>query len=261
MSTMFQYEQISPLNKIIVALAAMGGTYYWYWQELIIPKMEMIQTKREELNQLKGEQKQLAQSLINPISLEEEISQANREFKKLVELLPDEPATEKILNDFASLSRITGVEMREFMPTPQKPSADTASVSRNTPEQTKSTNLQVEGTSSLAIGVKLNGSFSSVVSFLDMAMSLPRVIRIEDFEMSNPEKKLNLSQRPKLAFVGQFSAFFQTSKSEGAGQPQTPAKAPERGGPKTSDIGKPLIDINEFVDKSFSAKGKAGGPE
>lgn len=259
-----QYEQLPPIAKLLIATVFMGGTFYWYWEEIIVPKNLLVQEKQLELDTLTAELKALSEKIVSPITIEEELSRANRDFKKLIELLPLEPAVERVLNDFASLSRLTATEIREFMPNVELTfsNQNTENMSQQPNNPAPAIGMEAPGTTSdvnsVAIGLKLNGTFTSLVSFLDLAMGLPRVIRIKDFEITNTEKELKLTQRPKLAFNGKFFAYFQKASPEKIEQTNlSSAKTTIKS--DAESIGKPLIDLNDVIDKSFSAKGTAGG--
>ena len=261
-----QYEQLPPIAKLLIAAAAMGGTFYWYWEEIIVPKGLLVQEKQRELDTLTADLKAFSESLVSPLTLEEELNRANRDYKKMIELLPIEPAVEKVLNDFASLSRITATEIREFMPNVELNGSNqnTGNISQQSNNTAPAIGMEAPGSSadvnSVAIGLKLNGTFTSLVSFLDLAMSLPRVIRIKDFEITNTEKELKLTQRPKLAFNGKFFAYFQRASPQNIDQTALSSELTTSTS-ETEKIGKPLIDLNDVIDKSFSAKGTAGGSE
>lgn len=246
MSTLAQYEQISIVNKLAAAVLIVSITAYYNWQEHVQPKLTTIEQKTEELQKLKDDQKRLASSLIDPVSLDEEINQANREYKKMIELLPTEPAIEKVLNDFAGLTRITGIEMKEFMPSMNRKTADQKDTNKNSPSE--STDV-----SSVFINVNLEGSFSSILSFLDMAMSLPRVLRIQDFEIENTGNILNLSQKPKLKTKIDFVTYFQGSNNRQTSMPEKE--------PKISESTKATSGKENSRGKSLSAKGQTGAEE
>lgn len=264
-----QYEQLAPITKFGIALALIATIAWYSWDEFITPKQATLTIKQEELNTITNELKD-ANTLISPVSMEEELNKANREYKKMIELLPDEPAIEKILNDFASLSRLTGVEIREFMPVTSTSAGGipgAAGMTSGTPG-TMTYNAPYAGaapmpapgvdedTNSITITLKLQGTFSSMVSFMDMAMSLPRVIRIQDFEILHEDRELKLVQRPKLSFTGKFTAYFQRNLNSNKAA-ETDAKDKTKAAVENT-APKPLIDINAAIDTSFSAKGSAG---
>jgi Tfp pilus assembly protein PilO len=263
-----QYEQLSPITRLGIAMLLIALCGWYSWDEFIVPKQEALLVKQDELDKISNELKD-SNTLVSPVSMEEELNKANREYKKMIELLPDEPAVEKILNDFASLSRLSGVEIREFMPMTLPPGqanmaggitpgVNTVVNYTTQPSSTLPINTigVDEDTNSITISVKLQGTFSSMVSFMDMAMSLPRVIRIQDFEIIHEERELKLVQRPKLSFTGKFTAYFQ--RGLGADKTAVAEKKAEPESPVNNISTTPLVDVNEVLDKSFSAKGSAG---
>jgi len=253
-----QYEQLPPIARLGLSLLLMAVVAWYVWDDMVMPKQEILTAKNDELTKIVNELRD-SNTLVSPVSMEEELNKANREYKKMIELLPDEPAIEKILNDFASLSRLSGVEIREFMPVtpPSAAAAQGAPITGVSAPTTDPALLQTvsvdEDTSSITISVKLQGTFSSMVSFMDMAMSIPRVIRIQDFEILHEDRELKLVQRPKLSFTGKFTAYFQRGTNT-----KRSVVAEVKNGKKNSNkdsVPATLIDINSAIDKSFSAKG------
>jgi Tfp pilus assembly protein PilO len=242
-----QYDQLPPFLKIILALGIVAGTGYYYWTDIVIPKEETLVSKRDELEKLTMKLKSISNSLESPLSLEEELAKANRDFKKLLDLLPSETAIERVLNDFASISRITGTEIREFTPSSDgkfsNATAGSAGPANSSPDA-----------SSSKISVKMNGTFSSIVSFIDQAMTLQRIVRLQDFEISNPDASLKLTQRPKLTFSGNFFAFYQKQPSERMPTPQTEGSS----APVSKSANRDARNEDNLEDaglKSMSAKG------
>lgn len=243
-----EYQQLPPITRFVLGLLVCGLVFYYFYGESIEPRSITLDEKIQEIERLELELKQISAAIINPITLEEELAKANREHKKILEQLPAEPSIEKILNEFASISRLTGTEIKEFMP--EEKSVASATQVQGTPETDGSSE-----TESSQISLKMSGTFTSIVSFLDMSMTIPRVIRMSDFELVNPEKELKLVQRPKLEFNGKFLAYFQKN-------PQAPVKPDidvaseedKAGKNRTDEIAKGAIDLNGFFDKSMSAK-------
>jgi Tfp pilus assembly protein PilO len=242
-----QYDQLPPFLKIILALGMVVGTSYYYWTDIVIPKEETLVSKKEELEKLTVKLKSISNSLESPLSLEEELAKANRDFKKLLDLLPSETAIERVLNDFASISRITGTEIREFTP------AFDGKVSNATAGSAGPANSSPDANSA-KIAVKMNGTFSSIVSFIDQAMTLQRIVRIQDFEISNPDASLKLTQRPKLSFAGNFFAFYQKQPSERAPTPQSEGSSVPASNSANRDSNNE-DSLENSGQKSMSAKG------
>lgn len=241
-----EYQQLPPIVKFLIGLTAVGLTAFYLYTETIEPREFDLKDKQQSLTELENQLKQISSTIINPITMEEELARANREHKKILEQLPTEPSVEKILNEFAAISRLTGTEIQEFIPTPDQNNSQTTVQSN--PESQSNTG---DETSSSEIALKMSGTFTAIVSFLDMAMTIPRVIRMDDFEFKNTEKELKLVQRPKLEFNGKFLAYYQKNK---------PAKSPElaelaeSSENKTEEIAKGAVDLNGLINKSFSAK-------
>lgn len=265
-----QYEQFPVAFKLLGALLFIGGTSYMAWEEFMVPKLAVIEEKEQNRTVIEGELKSLNDSLVSPVSLEEELSLANREFRRLVELLPQDSSVDRVLNDFASLSRVTGTEIREFTPSAELNGlaaiggngqiAPPPAVNTNSqPADQNKAVVELEETNAIGLQMKMLGTFPAIVSFLDMAMAIPRVVRIQDFEIVNTDKEVKLTQKPKLTFNGLFYAYFQKPGSTGTAVENT--ETTESGNPKspTAAIGKPAVDLNEVIDKSFSAKSLNGG--
>jgi Tfp pilus assembly protein PilO len=256
--------------KLLGALLFVAGTSYMAWEEFMVPKLAVIEEKEQNRAAIEAELKTLNNSLVSPVSLEEELSLANREFRRLVELLPQDSSVDRVLNDFASLSRVTGTEIREFTPSAELNALATiggngqitpppaVNPTAQTANQNKAV-VELEETNAIGLQMKMLGTFPAIVSFLDMAMAIPRVVRIQDFEIVNTDKEVKLTQKPKLTFNGLFYAYFQ---KPGSAVPET-AEAVQTGKAKspTTAIGKPAVDLNEVLDKSFSAKPANGGQQ
>ncbi|MEY4065069.1 MAG: Pilus assembly protein PilO [Pseudomonadota bacterium] len=254
-----QYDQLPPIVKISAALIILAATGYTSWSEKIIPKQESLAEKTSQLEALTQKLKSISNSLESPLSLEEELAKANREFKKLLDLLPAEAAIERVLNDFASISRIAGTEIREFTPAGDSKSGDARSTEPK-PPSTGTGNSSAAETSPDAntakIAVKMNGSFSSIVSFIDQAMSLQRIVRIQDFEINNSETNLKLTQRPKLTFSGNFIAYFQKQAPDKISGTQPDSSNTAKTAPALSEkSSKSEDDSDDPGRKSMSAKG------
>jgi Tfp pilus assembly protein PilO len=270
---MQKYEQASTAIKVLFALLIVGCVGYFAYDEFIVPKMNLIKEKEAELSSIQSEIDLLNRDSVKASTIEEELANANREFRKLMEALPQEPAVERVLNEFASLSRITGTEIREFTPSadlvaiaPMLQGSPSAQSGLGTPGQPLPQNntanpnmaqnkavVEFDDTNAVGLQLKMFGTFSSVVSFLDMAMSLPRIVRIQDFEIVNVEKDLKLTQKPKLTFNGLFYAYFQKrgvlEDLNGAkGAPVANAKSP------SNKVEKPAVDLNKMIDQSYTAK-------
>lgn len=243
-----EYQQLPPIARFILGVLVCGLVFYYFYGESIEPRSETLEEKKQAIEKLEIEFKQISAAIITPITLEEELTKANREHKKILEQLPTEPSIEKILNEFASISRLTGTEINEFMP--EKKNSTSA-----TPVQETTAAESSSETSSSEISLKMSGTFTSIVSFLDMTMTIPRVIRMSDFELINPEKELKLVQRPKLEFNGKFLAYFQKNPRP-ATQPDAAVATEEEnvGRNRTDEIAKGAIDLNGLFDKSMSAK-------
>lgn len=232
------YQQLPPAAKLLLSVAICGAVSYYFYIESIEPKEFTLTERQTSLTSLEMELKKISSTIITPVALEEELANANREHKKMLEQLPAEPSIENILNEFASISRITGTEIHEFMPAS---------------DNKLSSQTSIDETNSNEISLKMSGTFTSIVSFLDVAMSIPRVIRMSDFELRNAEKELKLVQRPKLEFNGKFIAFFQRNASKVNTKPDNSTAFNENKN-KTEEIAKKSIDLNSFINKSFSAK-------
>jgi len=271
-----KYEQTPIAAKFFGALFIIGSSAYVSWEEFVVPKVLVIEEKLREQEKMENDLKEINKDFISPATMEEELSAANREFKKLIELLPQEPSVDRVLNDFASLSRLTGTEIREFRPGNELSAATTlgqmGQVNPQTlPVQAQSGNsnnagqnsaiIEMEDTNAVGLNMKMFGTFTALVSFLDMAMALPRVVRIQDFEIVNTDREVKLTQKPKLTFSGVFHAYFQKPMSASsipvANTPvaKTTNKAP------SSRLSKPAIDLNNVLDKSFSSKPIGGEKE
>lgn len=265
-----QYEQSPFVAKLFGALVLIGGSTYYAWDEYITPKVYIIEGKDAEKTKIEDELKAINRDFVSPVSMEEELTVANREFKKLVESLPQDSSLDRVLNDFASLSRVTGSEIREFkpgselkaLPDPTKPQPTNQIVPppQNNNINDKGTAVkELDDVNAIGIQVKMFGTFTALISFLDLAMSMPRVVRLQDFQIVNPEKQIKLTQRPKLTFSGFFYAYFQKPDigkiPETAGT--TASTSPTGGNEKsrTRAIGQPAIDLNKLIDgPSLSAK-------
>jgi len=268
-----KYEQTPIAAKFFGALFIIGSSAYVSWEEFVVPKVIVIEEKLREQEKMENELKEINKDFISPVTMEEELSAANREFKKLIELLPQEPSVDRVLNDFASLSRLTGTEIREFRPGSELSASTTLGQANTQPLpvqiQTGNNNnagqnsaiIEMEDTNAIGLNMKMFGTFTALVSFLDMAMALPRVVRIQDFEIINTDREVKLTQKPKLTFNGVFHAYFQKPNSA----PSIPvantpvAKATNK--PPSSRISKPAIDLNNVLDKSFSSKPIGGEKE
>lgn len=243
-----EYQQLPPVLKLLISAAICGLAGFYLYTETIEPKEITLIEKKTELTKLEDELKSISTTIITPITLEEELAQANREHKKILEQLPAEPSIEKILNEFASISRLTGTEIVEFVPTSEGNNQQSQIQTAGSIPQSS-----IDETNSSDISLKMSGTFTSIVSFLDMAMSIPRVIRMGDFEFVNQEKELKLVQRPKLEFNGKFVAYFQKNRVNAA-ESQDVAETTEASANATENAAKSAIDLNGLLNKSFSAK-------
>lgn len=242
------YQQLPPIAKLFIGLTICGATAFYLYTEQIEPKEQTLNEQEQKLQSLDDELKQISATIITPITLEEELARANREHKKILEQLPEEPSIEKILNEFASISRLTGTEIHEFIQTSEM-------TQQSAQGQSATTNSAPTGdeTISTEVALKMSGTFTSIVSFLDLAMTIPRVIRMEDFEFKNQEKELKLVQRPKLEFNGKFVAYFQKNKPNKTEELNLVSENKEESN-KTEKIANGAIDLNSIINKSFSAK-------
>ncbi|NBW80201.1 hypothetical protein EBR21_00455 [bacterium] len=271
-----KYEQFPVAFKLLGAIGLVAFSGYIAWDEFVVPKLAVLDEKIAEQTKIEDELKILNKDFVSPVTLDEELAVANREFKRLVELLPQDASVDRVLNDFASLARVTGTEIREFVPSAEltlTPAAGQGVVvpppgtqqNNNQNNQNNPNNKQQEGkaiveledSNAIGLQMKMFGSFPAVVSFIDMAMTLPRVVRIQDFEIVNPDKELKLTQKPKLTFTGLFYAFYQKPGSIAAVPAESPQ--PEKTKSPTAAIGKPLINLNEMIDGNYSAKPLGGG--
>jgi Tfp pilus assembly protein PilO len=264
-----KYEQLPIAAKFFGGILIVAASGYTAWEEFIVPKIANVDEKVRELEKIEGDLKALNKDFVSPGSMEEELTAANREFRKLIELLPQEPSVDRVLNDFASLARVTGTEIREFVPSSELNATSTigqgnqfmsaqaqqAQANSNTGDSSKNAIIDLQDTNAVGLKLKMFGTFTAVVSFLDMAMALPRVVRIQDFEIINTEKDLKLTQRPKLTFTGLFHAYFQKPNAgEIVMAPIAQANKTENKKTETSKIGKPAIDLNKVINKGFSSK-------
>ncbi|MEN9824925.1 MAG: Pilus assembly protein PilO [Pseudomonadota bacterium] len=265
-----KYEQFPVAFKLLGAIGIVAFSGYMAWEEFSVPKIAILEEKISELQKIEDELKILNRDFVSPVTLDEELAVANREFKRLVELLPQDASVDRVLNDFASLARVTGTEIREFVPsaeltltamTPQGvpiPPPPVIQPQNNNPnnQQNKAV-VELEDSNAIGLQMKMFGTFPAIVSFLDMAMTLPRVVRIQDFEIVNTDKDLKLTQKPKLTFTGLFHAYYQKPGSIAP----VPAEniQPEKSKSPTAAIGKPMIDLNEVIDGTYSAKPLDGG--
>lgn len=270
-----QYEQFPTAFKVLGALVIIGGTAYTAWEEFIVPKLSVLEEKRASQTKIEQELQQLNRDFVSTVSLEEELAIANREFKRLIELLPQDASVDRVLNDFASLARLTGTEIREFSPSAELSALSTITTpgtqmvpppmpqsipnpnDANKNNQSKAV-IELEDTNAIGLQTKMLGTFPAIISFLDLAMSLPRVVRIQDFEIVNTDKDLKLTQKPTLTFNGLFYAYFQKGDAQRTtlsfdSAPSDKSKSP------TANIGKPAFDLNKMIDQSYSAKPLNGG--
>ncbi|MEY2987768.1 MAG: hypothetical protein RJB13_1289 [Pseudomonadota bacterium] len=242
------YQQLPPIVKLLVGMTICALAAFYLYTETIEPRQITLSEKQEKLTNLEEQLKSISVKIVTPISLEEELAKSNREFKKILEQLPSEPSIEKILNEFASISRLTGTEIQEFVPANERKEIRPVSQPNNA-----ATSTATDETNSSDISLKMSGTFTSIVSFLDMAMTIPRVIRMGDFEIKNQEKELKLVQRPKLEFTGNFVAYFQKYAANKVEGPVAVTEDSETTN-KTENAAKGAIDLNGLINKTFSAK-------
>ena len=262
-----KYEQLPLAAKFFGGLFIIAVSGYLAWEEFVVPKQTVLEEKMSDLEKVESELKTINKDFISPSAMEEELASANREFRKLIELLPQEPSVDRVLNDFASLSRVTGTEIREFVPSAELNANSTISPggqfiaqstqvsqsNNNAGDPSKNAIIDLQDTNAIGLKLKMFGTFTAVVSFLDMAMALPRVVRIQDFEIANAEKDFKLTQKPKLTFNGLFHAYFQKPNAgEVVAAVDTSAKTDTKS--PTAKVRKPAIDLNKVIDNGFSSK-------
>lgn len=261
-----KYEQLPGAVKFFGGLLIIATSGYLAYEEFVIPKQAVLDERLNELEKVEGELKSLNKDFVSPSAMEEELSAANREFRKLIELLPQEPSVDRVLNDFASLARVTGTEIREFVPSSELNATNTVpqggqfiggaspqQQQNNSGDAAKSAIIDLQDTNAVGLKLKMFGTFTAVVSFLDLAMALPRVVRVQDFEIVNSEKEMKLSQKPKLTFSGLFHAYFQKPNAGEIIPVVTTAAKPDSKSP-TSKIRKPAVDLNKVINNGFSSK-------
>ncbi|MFZ9520155.1 MAG: hypothetical protein ACO3A4_06730 [Silvanigrellaceae bacterium] len=261
-----KYEQFPVAFKILGAIGLVSFSGYLAWEEFVVPKVTVLDEKIAEQTKIEEELRILNKDFVSPVTLDEELAVASREFKRLVELLPQDASVDRVLNDFASLARVTGTEIREFIPSAELTLTPAAGQGIQVPPPPQNPNnqqqqskavVEQEDTNAIGLQMKMYGTFPAVVSFLDLAMTLPRVVRVQDFEIVNPDRELKLTQKPKLTFTGLFYAYFQKNT------PSSPAVVetaqPDKAKSPTAAIGKPVIDLNEVIDGTYSAKPLGGG--
>ncbi len=176
---------------------------------------DCVEAAQKNLQQAKTADDQLSNELANfnktgqsLASIEAQKRKAEEEFTILFELLPRDVEIEKLLANFADAARDTGIAMVKFIPQ-MNPDATTSSAAAQIATQTtaqatpaaeekgkssatspkaQAANIGSQFTADslkrIPVSVSLEGTYPQVTAFFEKILSLPRIVRIDNFSFS-----------------------------------------------------------------------------
>jgi hypothetical protein len=111
-----KYKSIPPLGKLGILLLGMALALYYSYDSVVVPAKADQASAMEEQAKLEDELKSISSVGQSIVALESEVKRADDEINSLVELLPLEPAVDKLLGLFSSAAKLSSVTMTSFVP-------------------------------------------------------------------------------------------------------------------------------------------------
>ena len=220
-------KQIKGLNLslkiLILCLVVLISTYYSY-DSYYTPALTELATAQTEEKRIESEVQEINSFSGQVQQIEKDIHSAKWNLKSLMHMLPKELEYDKILSYITATAQETGLKIKDFLPDgklldtstipvipepPPKKTANGKDDKKAIPEPVKQPTKNV---SEFGIHLVMEGSYSEALSFFDKLMNLPRIIKIQDVDMSHIEadakKNLNV---PRLKIEAKISSFYQDS--------------------------------------------------
>jgi len=198
---------------LLLLLTSAAAAYSYY--ESVEPAFAAHQAALDEMDTLEQEIEKLNKAGQSIVAIETELRKADEDISLLLDLLPGDPEVDRVLGYFATASKETGVEIRDFEPEAAGGVGAQGAPTPPAPNDKKESDTPaVEHVSKTPIKLKLHGSFVQLTSFLDRVLGLPRVIRVVSFDF----KAAGGSDKAKETPPGGSAALDENSNEPGGTQ-------------------------------------------
>ncbi|RUM89837.1 MAG: hypothetical protein DSZ24_00180 [Thermodesulfatator sp.] len=186
-------SQIEPLprrQKILLAIISLFLPLFLYIYFFLLPTYHKIDEIKRDIANLQKEIARYQKLASKRAFLKKKIAQRERFLKKVATILPTQKEIPGLLRSVSSQAKDSGLNVISFFPNSRE-------VVRNYYNE-------------IHFRVELMGEFSALVSFLERALHLPRIITIDSLDLKLREDKVH--KKPLLYSVCQFATYRYTGK-------------------------------------------------
>lgn len=237
------YKELAQRTKVLLAIIMLLGFGAYAYFETIEPSEVQLAQARSEYEDLLKKATELNKVTQSTAVLEETERKVRAELNELQESLPLDAEMEKILGVLADIAKENLVEIKSFTPAeevafeidpkavavetalPEAPSASPMTVAPSaTKKQSKQEKISVF---KVPFKVVVKGAFPQVMLFMDKALSLQRIIRVETYKINvlSPDSLFTTSPQVKVQADLSLATFIQKLPAE-VEKTKSPVKLP-----------------------------------
>jgi type IV pilus assembly protein PilO len=148
----------------LISLLILGG----YWQSFHRPKMKRIAAKESMLADLTRERNQKENIAKDKDKFKEELARMNDDLQNIITKLPDQKEIPALLKGISNMSKEAGLEVLLFKPQGEQ---------------------SEQYYSRVPVELKFVGSYHKIGMFFYYVGTLPRIVNIENFSITNAQLK------------------------------------------------------------------------
>lgn len=192
--TLDTIKQLSPQRKaiaLVIVMALLGYFYYSFFLQSSIEKRSKLSERQMTLDKQVTEKSRLAAQKDRYIK---EVAQLQENLKMVLTKLPNEKDIPELFQAIALAGKSSGVEFLLFEPQAVvKPKIDQASAAKGSKDKKKP--AQESFYEEIPLKLSVNGGFHQAVIFFEKVANLPRIINVQNIEMTGLESKSQGKQR------------------------------------------------------------------
>jgi type IV pilus assembly protein PilO len=148
----------------LISLLILGG----YWQSFHRPKMKRIAAKESMLADLTRERNQKENIAKDKDKFKDELARMNDDLQNIITKLPDQKEIPALLKGISNMSKEAGLEVLLFKPQGEQ---------------------SEQYYSRVPVELKFVGSYHKIGMFFYYVGTLPRIVNIENFSITNAQLK------------------------------------------------------------------------
>jgi type IV pilus assembly protein PilO len=148
----------------LIAVAILGG----YWQSFYRPSMKRITAKESKLADLIREKNQKENIAKDLNKFKEELARMNDDLQSIITKLPDQKEIPALLKSISNMSQEAGLDVLLFKPEGEQ---------------------SEQFYSKVPVELKFAGSYHKIGMFFYYVGTLPRIVTIENFNITNAQQK------------------------------------------------------------------------